>query len=260
MAFHINKTVEWKAGEGTPVKYSFNLDADVSVVSFVSQVATISVVGTVTATNHPNNSRNSFAASDFAVLVPGDVDISAHPFINGVSYYEQALPFLPDPQNGDTAKMLVQFRGDTWISDPNNNANRVSLWTQNAGNVLNQYDQEGSNQFSINATFTITINTSGDTPILAWDSSGANNSTDYSWLDRQVWATWFDLDYRPGAILDTNVWRSHNRSGGTCHVLSNTTGPVFTEMRTIGAPTAMGNPPSVFHDNKWYNMARIGKE
>lgn len=65
-------------------------------------------------------------------------------------------------------------------------------------------------------------------------------------------------DYRPGAVYDNSVWQSHNRVGGTCHVLSNTTGPVFTEMRTLGAPTSLGNPPSLYHDNKWYNMAKIG--
>lgn len=72
-----------------------------------------------------------------------------------------------------------------------------------------------------------------------------------------LYAVW-RKDYRPGAVLSNGEWLSHNRVGGTCHVLSNTTGPVYTEMRTIGAPTAMGNPPSVYHDGKWYNMARIG--
>lgn len=260
MAFHINKYVQWQAGPSTPVKYAFSLDADVNVESFTSSVATISVVGTATVTNHPTNSQNSFAASDFAVLIPGNVDVTNdHPFVHGVSYYEHAIPYLPDPQNGDADKMLVEFRGDTWRNDPNDPSNKSSLWINGSGVVLNQYSLEGSSQFPINVTFNIPINHSGDTVILAWDSSGANDSTDYGWMDRQIWVTWFDLDYRPGAIMDTS-WQSHNRSGGTCHIVTNATGPVYTEMRTVGAPTDMGNPPSAYHDNKWYNQLRIGVE
>lgn len=260
MSFRVAKTVSWQAGEGTPIKYTFEIDALLRVESFLNNIAVLNLSGTVSVTNYPTNSRNSWAASDFAVLVPGDVDVHNHPFVYGNSYYEHTIPFLPDPQNIDVSKLILQFRGDTWISDPNNNNNRSSLWMDVQGLVLDQYDQSGTSTFSINLSFEVPISTTGDTVLLAWESSGADSSTDYSWMDPEVWATWFDLDYRPGAILDTNVWRSHNRSGGTCHVLSNTTGPVFTEMRTVGAPTGMGNPPSVLHDNKWYNMSRIGKE
>lgn len=69
-------------------------------------------------------------------------------------------------------------------------------------------------------------------------------------------------DYRPGATLNanTNVWRSHNRLNGACHVLANVDNMTWQEMRTLGAPTALGNPPSIYHDNKWYNQMKIGKE
>ena len=256
MAFHVHKDVSWQAGAGTPTKYSFSLDADVDVVSFINQVATISVNGTVSITNYPLNSRNSWAASDFAVLVPGNVDVQSHPFLHGVSYYEYGIPYLPDPQNGDAAKMLAQFRGDTYISDPIDNRNRSSLWTKNGGLVLNSYNGDGTRSYSLNASFEVPITSGGDTVILAWNSSGANNLTTYNWLDRQVWASWFDLDYRPGAIYN-NSWKSHNRSGGECHVYN---GTKYLEMRTVGAPTAVGNPPAVYHDSKWYNMKRIGQE
>lgn len=64
-------------------------------------------------------------------------------------------------------------------------------------------------------------------------------------------------DYRPGATNDNSVWQSHNRPTGNSHVYD---GTKFIEMRTIGAPTEMGMPPSILHDNKWYNMAKIGKD
>ena len=71
---------------------------------------------------------------------------------------------------------------------------------------------------------------------------------------RTLYAVW-RKDYRPGCVYDNSVWQSHNRPNGECHVYN---GSKYLEMRTIGAPTAMGNPPSVYHNNKLYNMARIG--
>lgn len=64
-------------------------------------------------------------------------------------------------------------------------------------------------------------------------------------------------DYRPGTILDTNVWRSHNRAGGKCHVFN---GSSWVELRTVDGPTGMGNPPSINRSDKWYNQRKIGVE
>ena len=66
-------------------------------------------------------------------------------------------------------------------------------------------------------------------------------------------------DYRPGTILDgSSVWQSHNRSGGTAHIL--TSGGTWSEMRTADAPTGKGNPPSIRKSDAWFNMAKLGKE
>lgn len=243
MAFHISKSVSWQAGAGTPEKYAFTLDADVDVVDFTDQVATISIKGTVSATNHPTNSRNSWPASDFAVLAPGNIRVQSYPFTRGTSYYQQALPFLP---NGDASKLVAEFRGDTYVSDGNN---RVSLWTSQG--TINQYNGEGTQSINLNMTFSLPINTSGDTPILTYNSSGANNSTDYNWLDPVTWLSWFELDYRPGQRKVGGTWRSHNRSGGVCDRHG------YGEMRTT---EGTGNPPSIKKNGAWRNQARIGAE
>ena len=266
MAFRVNKTVEWIAGGGTPAKYEFSIDALLSVEDILSNEVVLNLNGTVSVTNHPTNSRNSWAASDFAVLIGGNTNVASHPFVYGTSYYEHAIPFLPDPQNSDVDSILLEFRGDTWVSDPNNNNNRSSLWMRVQGLVLDQYDQEGTQTFNINLSYSIPIPTSGNTVVLAWDSSGANNSTDYNWLDPQTWATWVDLDYRPGATLDTNtsIWKSHNRHNGACHVLSNVNNMVWQECRTVaGDAGGQGNPPLILHAanaNSWYNQKRLGSE
>lgn len=64
-------------------------------------------------------------------------------------------------------------------------------------------------------------------------------------------------DYRPGCVLNNGVWLSHNRTGGTCHILSNGS---WQEMRTVGGPTAMGDTPAVYQNGKFYNMNQIGAE
>ena len=77
---------------------------------------------------------------------------------------------------------------------------------------------------------------------------------------RTLYAVW-RKDYRPGATYDNSVWLGHERPGGKCHILSDLNNSTFTEMRTIGGEAnQMGNPPSSYHGDKWYNMHRIGKE
>lgn len=73
-------------------------------------------------------------------------------------------------------------------------------------------------------------------------------------------------DYRPGASLDTNtsVWRSHNRTNGACHVLSNTSNITWQECRTVdGDSGGQGNPPLMLraaNANSWYNQRLIGNQ
>lgn len=65
-------------------------------------------------------------------------------------------------------------------------------------------------------------------------------------------------DYRPGAVRNgSGIWLSHNRSGGEAHIL---TGGRWREMRTQGAPTEKGNPPSIRKGGSWGNMAKMGRE
>lgn len=259
MAFRVNKTVEWQAGPGTPVKYTFNLDVEVSVVSAVGSTATIRIVGTYGVQNNPTNSRNSFAASDFAIVCKGDSKPWDYAFTPGTSYYQEALPFAANAPSSVVDGIIIEFRGDTWISDPVNNNNRSSLYDKASGLTLDTYDGSTYQSFNINTTFDVDISGGGDVPILTWVTTGADNATSYNWLDPEVWASWFDMDYRPGATLDTNtsVWKSHNRVGGSCHCYD---GTKFLEMRTIGAPTEKGNPPSIYHNSVWFNQAKIGKE
>lgn len=66
-----------------------------------------------------------------------------------------------------------------------------------------------------------------------------------------------ELDYRPGATWNGTNFMSHNRNGGVANVWN---GNVWQEMRTEGAPTGKGNPPLIYRDGDWYNMAKLGQE
>lgn len=266
MAFRVNRSVSWQAGEGTPVKYRFDLDVELSIAAIVGTTATISMVGTYGVQNNPTNSRNTFAASDFAAVSKGDIRPWDYPFTAGTSYYQTALPFATSAPSSVVDGILIEFRGDTWISDPVDNNNRSTLYSRPNGIVLNAYDGSDYQSYTINTTYTVDISGGGDVPLLTWVESGASSATDYSWLEHEVWASWFDLDYRPGATLDTSnsVWKSHNRLNGACHVLPNNTGTNWHECRTLGGDAgAQGNPPLILHAanaSSWYNQKRLGKE
>lgn len=266
MAFRVNRTVSWQAGAGSPIKYTFDLDVEISVASISGSTATIRMVGTYGVQNNPTNSRNSFAASDFAILSRGGADPWIYPFTSGTYYYQSPLPFATNAPQSVIDGILIEFRGDTWISDPNNNNNRSTLYDKASGVTLNTYDGSAYQSFNITTTFTVDITGGGDIPLLTWVTSGANSSTDYSWLQHEVWASWFDLDYRPGAALDTNtnVWKSHNRTNGACHVLSNVGNMTWHECRTVGgAEGQKGNPPLILtaaNANSWRNQKLLGKQ
>ena len=265
MAFRVNKAVPWQAGAGSPIKYIFYLDVNLSIESISGMTATIRMVGTYGVQNSPTNSRNSFAASDFALVTKGGVDPWNYPFTLGTYYYQSPLPFSPNAPQSVIDGILIEFRGDTWRADPVNSNNRSTLYARPSGIVLDAYDGDVYQSFNINTTFTVDISGGGNVPLLTWVSSGCGSSVDYTWMEHQVWASWFDLDYRPGATLDTNtnVWKSHNRTNGACHILPNTSGTNWHECRTLGGDaSAQGNPPLILHAanaNSWYNQKRIGK-
>lgn len=85
---------------------------------------------------------------------------------------------------------------------------------------------------------------------------------------KYLYAVWTEF-YRPGAIFvsdnpyqwgDQNgEWYTHNRGSKAAHIMATNGGSTWTEMRTIDAPTGLGDPPAIYHDEKWYNQKKIGK-
>lgn len=256
MATHVSRSVSWAAGAGTPEKYTFNLDVNFDVVSVSSSnIATIRMWGTVGVQNNPANSRNSFKASDFATVGIGAMNLATqHQFTPGVEYYQSPLPCIPDNDAATIAKVLIQFRGDTWRYDPVNSNNCSSLYIKNQGTVLNSYDGSGYRQYNIDITFTINVSGGGDIPILTWTTSGAASATQTEWMNEETWLSWFQMDYRPGQRKVNGTWVSHNRSVGHCDRIG------YGTMRTSGGGAATGDPPSRKASGTWYNQRKIGAE
>lgn len=77
---------------------------------------------------------------------------------------------------------------------------------------------------------------------------------------KTLYAVWTKF-YHPGAVLDGNSkWMSHDRSSGACQSLSNVAQSTWHDMRTIDAPTGLGDPPAIYRNSKWFNQKKIGKE
>lgn len=147
------------------------------------------------------------------------------------------------------------------------NSQEITVWfnDQQVFHEIIGTDDAGTWNLNIPNSFSVTIPPSNN-PQFSWPASihYLNHNTGSSLPPDE-----FNLglgiknpnppDYRPGAILDgSSVWQSHNRSGGTSHIL--TGGGTWAEMRTEGGLSAYGNPPAIRYQDKWSNMREIGKE
>lgn len=275
MAFHIDQFREWRAGAGSAPKYSVRMELDCSLVSKTATEATFRIEGPITVINYPDNSRNSWPASDFAVLTIAGYDPIDYQFTKGASYYQAKLPALPNAPQSYLNALRVEFRGDTSRAD---GPNRVSLWTNELGGYLayNSVATGGTFTFRTSQTFTLKLTGEKTQPVLIYTHSGANNSTDYSWLSHEVWATVFDIDpepgpgpdpkppaptdYRPGSIWNGSQWMSHNRDAewspqtGAANILC---GGSWNEMRT---QEGVNDPPTIYAGYGWQNQAKIGTD
>lgn len=258
MAYRLNTARSWNSGGTTPLKYTFFVDVEVDVVQVVNNVATISIVGTYGVTDYSTNLSNANKASDFAIVAPGDADAWNYQFTPGVEYYEATLPVVPNAPADVQNKVLIEFRGDTWRSDPTHPGNRASLYQKGYGVVLDGlYAQGETRTFSINTTFDIVVSSGGNTPILAYVTSGWDPGPVYEWLDHEVLVSWIDLDYRPGAVWNGSNWLSHNRGAGAANIR---TGSSWQTMRTVNGGVGTDNPPFLRHSSGWKNQRRVGQE
>lgn len=254
MAFKINQFREWRAGAGTPPKYSILFDLDCTMLEQTPTEATFRLEGNIVATNYPDNSRNSWPASDFALLTLGGFDPANYPFTQGVSYYKQPLPTLPNAPQSYLDAMRIEFRGDTSRVD---GPNRISVWTSDGGVMFNQVSGAGEYRVLLRQTFTLPLTGNPTQPVLIYTHSGANSSTDYNWLSHEVWAELFNFDYRPGKIWNGTEWLSHNRVGGARSLW---TGSDWKNLVTANGPAGSNEPPTIWNGSRNQNMRRIGKE
>lgn len=254
---HIDRTIVWRAGEGTPIKYQVQVVGHTELGEIVDtptgKTGVLYYDFNVTVTNHPYNSRNSFSAADFAVLAVGDLTPrDNYPLPDGRSLYGE--PMLC-PTNLPTDQVLCEFRGDTYAAS---GPNKVSLWADGTTR-LDSSVTEGDYEYHLIGTRAVDLTGAHDQPILTWTTSGAGvNHTE--WLTQEVWSTYIDFDYIPGAVLNgSNVWLSHNRAtNGVAKVFN---GSAWSDnMRTVDGGSGTNDPPLIKHASGWKNMRKIGQE
>lgn len=264
MSTHISRTVAWNSE--SEYKYKITLDAVFDIVSVSGYTATVNIQGNyIIAQTEHEQQMVSAPASDYGFLFYGEVIPEPPTTVIAGDHYMSALPTLfGGSAEQYMSELLLEFRGDTYASDGGNFTN---LWTVHDGLIINRKFGNTTTTIPVNETFQVDISDGGRAPILSWSATYVTfNPTTYHWGDSIAWVSLADLDYRPGAALDTNtsIWKSHNRANGACHILSDVNDMTWHECRTVaGDVGAQGNPPLILHAanaNSWYNQKRLGKE
>lgn len=263
MAVKVQKSVLWRAGEGTPVKYEFIVDAETDITKRTRDSITLYLRGKITIHNHDTHVFNSWAASDFAVLTTGDKDPGDHQFSPGTSYHLKGLPFLPNAPRDYLDAMVAEFRGDIFTGGK---PNQSTLWTKDKGVVVDAVNTDATRVIDIDTTYTVHLNGQTDQPVLIWQDSGANNATDYHWLQRKVWVSLVDFDYRPGMEYDckSGTWQSVNKHTGEAKEFTGRVCSTLSDIRAIapGAPaTRTDNKGAYYWDcnsERWSNQYKVG--
>lgn len=151
-----------------------------------------------------------------------------------------------------------------WTSTLKYNANGGS------GAPGNQTHSNASSASSYNQTVSSTIPTREHYRFDGWADSASATTAQYqpggtvtiqkSSPTKTIYAVWTKY-YHPGAVLDgDSQWMSHDRASGACQVLADVSNDTWNDMRTIDAPTGLGDPPAIYHDAKYFNQQKVGKE
>lgn len=181
-----------------------------------------------------------------------------------ILYYANRNPApsasLPNafPNSSYSAAVQVPVHVDvSWTATLNYNANGGS-GAPSAGTVTSSGNT---------ATITVsnTVPTRTNYRFEGWSTSSSASTASYHGGDsftinksdptKTLYAVW-NKYYRPGKIWNGSAWMSHDRDpGGNAKIKSSSS---WEEMRTIDAPTGKNDPPSIYHDDDWYNMRDIG--
>lgn len=259
MAFRVQRNVGWSYGTGTPpYKYEFACDLLCDMVSQTDTEAIFNITGTVSAILNQNTQYIPDAISDYAIINSSQFDPYNYPFQAGGDYLVKPLPYVPNAPSSFTDEVLIEFRGD--IYQGQSVPHSVSLYIKGQGVVLPTTTAVGNHTFNVNLNFTLPLTGDKQQAVLIYNNSyvtGSGASMEYHWDLHQTWASMFDFDYRPGATWNGVAYMSHNRDGGVCSVWN---GTKWAECRTEGYPDAKGNPPVLYRDNDYYNMAKFGEQ
>ena len=194
-----------------------------------------------TCSSNANSSRTSVNITDswtVSIDEHNNMSVTVHTVINSIS--------------------RAAYQGDP-NACASNIVSDIIIRRQSGGTVLARYDDQN---FGTYGTVASNIDLGTYTFTLA-PGQDANRSTVHYTNDAHFTGGGqeglYDDVFRMG-ITFKNILpaQSHERTGGKAHIL--TSGGTWSEMRTVGSPTELGNPPSIRKNNAWYNMAKIGKQ
>ena len=178
------------------------------------------------------------------------------------------LSYTTNPDNSITVTGNITGATLTRTKVANStNRQEITVWFNNQRVFYKIVNTGSSGTYNLNipASFSVTIPSSAN-PQFVWPASihfknhntGSSNPPDEFYLGLGIRNN-NPQDYRPGATLENSTsWVSHNRSVGKAHIRTANNG--WQQMRTDTGNSAMGNPPSIRLNDKWVNMAKLGKE
>ena len=258
MSVPVNTEVAWAAGLGTPIKGSININSVIDAVQD-GEYATFTWHGTATCSNHPYNSMNVWACSDFATWCKGeDLFNRANNGCWTDWCYQHDLPYTGNMYPTDN--ILLQFRLDTGrYYGPNS----MALWAQSGGYIIPLVNTEATITAGFSFTWGQALTRRPEQVVLSYNTSGATSSYDHQWINCTpfLYVRSFmeegsiNFDYRPGERKVSNDWWSHERNGGWAERKAGS----WQEMRTMYGGRRVGDPPERKINGQWLNQSWIGK-
>lgn len=201
--------------------------------------------------------RVIYPASDYIAFVKGDQDFVATGAGSTSAAYKHGLPY---GINAGTGNIICETRVDSYrYGDPNGG----TIWSASSGGI-GYTTQVGTHTCSIDESYTLPLNGSGDQIVLRYFSSGSDRNT-IAWIADQSWVyvkvqQFIDegsimFDYRPGERKISGTWYSHNRGNGGWAERKNGS---WYEMRTVDGGSGSGDPPERKISGSWKNQSKLG--
>lgn len=159
------------------------------------------------------------------------------------------------------------IRAPSGYSDSNTPGRSITLYKNDGTVIFSTTDTQVATAHNLSGTINVGSETftiaPGDmsavrTSLYLHNQTVGGSSYDDIWLGVQF-RNPLPAETIPGAVYDgTSKWLSHNRTGGDLRIWD---GTKWTDnLANSDGGSGLGDPPSIYHDSKYYNQRTFGYE